>query len=313
MWNVPRIVPATAEQLLPGRVAYYMGDYWPTLPDQAAEYWRTPARTWKAGVIKTPLAAIARRRLARDVPPSLALERVMFPTHFMRAEFGRHGICPVESRVVYGAVDTVPYAAIADRRPSRTDAGPLRLLYAGRLTREKGVHTAIEALGWLVREHSTRDVRLTIAGGGDPAYEAEIARRVQENGVERLVTFKGPQPRDEMPRLYGESDVLLFTSIWHEPFGRVLVEAMASGLAVIGTPTGGAAEILADGRNALVFPAEDARELARQIRRLQESPALSDRLVAQGRDDARARFDVTRMTREIESFLQAGLTPPLAS
>jgi glycosyltransferase involved in cell wall biosynthesis len=70
----------------------------------------------------------------------------------------------------------------------------------------------------------------------------------------------------------------LFTSIWQEPFGRVIVEAMASGLAVVGTAVGGAAEMLVHDENSLVFEAGDSTSLARALRRLIESPALRDTL-----------------------------------
>ena len=56
----------------------------------------------------------------------------------------------------------------------------------------------------------------------------------------RDIEFLGMQPKDVMPELYAQADVFLFPSIWNEPFGRVLVEAMASGLVVLGTAKGGA-------------------------------------------------------------------------
>jgi glycosyltransferase involved in cell wall biosynthesis len=84
----------------------------------------------------------------------------------------------------------------------------------------------------------------------------------------------------------------------------VIVEAMASGVVVVGTSVGGAAEILTGGENALTFTADDPASLASQLKRLIDSPALSERLAESARQTAADKFDIRRMTAEIESYLQ---------
>jgi glycosyltransferase involved in cell wall biosynthesis len=87
----------------------------------------------------------------------------------------------------------------------------------------------------------------------------------------------------------------------------VIVEAMASGVVVVGTPVGGAAEILVDGENALTFTPDDPASLASQLKRLIESPELRGRLARSARQAAVDKFDIRRMTAEIETYLQ-GIT-----
>lgn len=302
MWNLHRSLPALLEQLLPGRVAYYVGDYWPTLPSQFGPYWESPARTWLTAAFKTPLRAVARRILAREERPTLQFRNAMFPTAFVRDELARQGVRAEHGTVVYGAIDTNAYVSASPLQA--TDGRVLRLLYVGRLTEDKGIHTAVEALARIVQRHSATRITLTIVGSGDSRYENRLKGQARQLGVDRYLSFVGAKPKEAMPSLYGEFDVLLFTSIWPEPFGRVLVEAMAAGLTVIGTATGGAAEILADGENALTFQAGDADGLARQIMRLLERPALRHELAYRGRRDVCAKFDIDRMATEIESFLR---------
>jgi len=299
MWNLHRTLVAHAERLMPGRLAYYVGDYWPTLPSQLAQYWDAPARHWSSALPKRLLAAAARRVLARQAPPTLAFEHVLFPTRFMRDEYRRLGIVPKSARIVHGGADTSLYGA----EPERPRRGIRSLLYVGRLTRDKGVQTAIEALGLLARQDRFSEMRLSIAGTGDD--EPSLRRLVQEQRLEARVTFCGHQSREALRTLYQEADVLVFPSLWQEPFGRVLVEAMAAGLVVVGTATGGAAEILTHDENALVFPAGDAVALANQVSRLADSEPLRARLALAARQQALERFSVDRMSAEIETYLTA--------
>jgi glycosyltransferase involved in cell wall biosynthesis len=301
MWNFSRSLPALAEKLMPGKVAYYIGDYWTILPSQFENYWNAPPRNFVTGIPKLVLKPIAQRMLTREVRPDLQLEYALFPSVFMRDELGRKGVSPKNTKIVYGAINTSPYL---DHRSKAKQKDTTSLLYIGRLTHEKGVHTAIEAVWHLVHEHGLKHLKLTIVGDGDPDYVNHLHQLVEQKKVASFVTFMPAQPKEALPALYHQSDIFLFTSIWAEPFGRVIVEAMASGVTVVGTVVGGAPEILIENENALTFNPDDYKSLSRQLKRLIESPALRERLRAAGRQTAVDKFDIHRMTTEIESYLQ---------
>lgn len=302
MWNLPRSLPALAENQKPGRVVYYMGDYWPTLPNQFEIYWKVPAQNWVTGIPKFLLKPIAHRILAREKQPSLFFEHVLFPTAFMRDEFRRRGVEPKKTKIIYGAIDTSLYR-YQNGKHSLEQNKSLSLLYTGRLTPDKGVHTAIEALGFLVNQRGFDHIHLQIVGTGEPDYEAQLRQIAQRERVESLVDFTGLQPKESMPELYQKADAFLFTSVWPEPFGRVLVEAMASGVVVIGTLVGGTGEILVPDKNALTFHPGDAIGLAKQIKRLVKTPSLRKQLAGMGRLTALEKFDIRRMVGEIEEYL----------
>ncbi len=304
MWNIARSVPVEAEKLLPGRVVYYMGDYWPTLPNQYLLYWQAPARSWKTGLTKPVLGFFAQRILAREQLPVPEFAHVLFPTVFMREELKRLGMTAQSTRIIYGAADTRLYREHQRACDCQADQ-QLALLYAGRVTPDKGVHVAIEALGLLVHQHGRHNFRLSVVGDSELAYSEKLQTLVREKQLESYIQFCPAQPKQAMPQLYSQADIFLFTSIWQEPFGRVLIEAMAAGAVVVGSPTGGAAEILVDGMNALTFPPGDAQALAAQVIRLADAPTLRQRLMAAAQTTAQERFDITRMATEIGAYLQA--------
>ena len=179
MWNLHYSIPALFEKQMAGRVVYYMGDYWPTLPNQFENYWNAPPRSFFTGLPKLLLKPFARSILAREKRPEIKFEHILFPSVFMQNEFKQKGIKPTYTRIVYGAIDTSPY--LGDRKKQNSE---LSLLYIGRLTQEKGVHVAIRAVGYLVREHGFKNIKLTIVGEGEPEYEAYLRQLVIQERVE---------------------------------------------------------------------------------------------------------------------------------
>ena len=153
MWNIHRSLPALAEQLMPDRVVYYIGDYWPTQSGQYESYWKVPARNWITFFPKMVLKKIALREIASEKQPVIKFAHVIYPTEFMRDQLEQKGLSPKTSQIVHGGVDTSCYYCPGNSKTVREGVDHLSLLYAGRLSQEKGVQTAIEALSVLVDEY----------------------------------------------------------------------------------------------------------------------------------------------------------------
>jgi len=143
------------------------------------------------------------------------------------------------------------------------DDGPLKLLCVGRLIERKGQHYLIEALKRLTDEGI--DVRLDLVGTGDarPANEALVARL----GLTGRVRFLGYVPRENVAEHYTAAHVFVLPS-YNEGMSVALLEAMASGLAVIVTPTGGTPELVEPEANGLVVEWGDVVGLTAHLRRL---------------------------------------------
>lgn len=135
------------------------------------------------------------------------------------------------------------------------------VLFVGRLEKYKGVDTFIDAL------RMCRDVQGRIVGDG-PARGA-FALRAQ--GM-RNVHFDGFLSGAPLRNAYASARVLVVPSLWYEPFGLVVLEAMAAGIPVIVSDRGGLPEIVGDEEGGVVVPAGDAKALAAAIRRFVDDP-----------------------------------------
>jgi glycogen(starch) synthase len=252
-------------------------------------------------VPKRFLSKFAMSMLANERQLDLRFEHVICVSARVRDLLVDAGLPIQHARIIHGGTDIERFLDIHERD---YQSGYLRLLYAGQLVRHKGVHTAIEAMVRLVKGRRINQVTLTLVGSGHPDYEAFLRDLVEKERLQEFVTFHQPVSKAEMPALLQQFDVLIFPSIYEEPLARMTQEAMASGLVVIGTTTGGTKEILRDGESGLTFAPEDADGLAEQIGRLIADPELCRCLAQAGRQAVLENFTLDRMVKEIEVYLQ---------
>ncbi len=305
MWNLSPSVAYWAETLMPDRVAYFVSSYWPADVDMHLQYWQLPANHTLGRWVKRPLRALANRQLEQNnYPPQLQFQHVRCCSHYVRDTLCQQNKIPTTAEVLLGGIDPTPFT-----RPSNSNQAAgnnkLRLLFAGRLVEDKGAHTAVEALGLLRQQNQAADLELTILGGGHPGYEVLLHDLATENQVAAHIKFCPQVPREEIPNWMQQHDIFLFTSIWPEPMARVVMEAMAAGLLVIGSEVGGQTEMLANEVNSLTFAPGDAQQLSQRILRLQQDPALLPKLAQAGQQLVLEQFTLTRMVDDLEAWLQS--------
>ncbi len=152
------------------------------------------------------------------------------------------------------------------------EAEPLEILYAGRLSPEKGVLELVKA---------ARGLKLVVAGDGP------LRSRVPE--------ARGFVAHDELQGLYARAAVVACPSR-REGFGMACLEAMAHGRPVIATGVGGLRDLVVDGETGIVVPPRDPAALRTALERLLGDRSLRRRLGAAGRERARERFSWAAMT-----------------
>lgn len=170
---------------------------------------------------------------------------------------------------------------------------PFTIGYAGRLVREKGVDLLIEACAGLAA-----DFRLVILGRGAEQRALEV--RVGQVGLGDRVIWRGAVPSVQMADEYRQFDAVVLPSRsrpnWREQFGRVLVEAMACGVPVVGSTCGEVPAVIGDA--GLLFPEGNADALRAALQQLIDKPGLAAELAERGRLRVLERFTHRRIAQQ---------------
>lgn len=194
------------------------------------------------------------------------------------------GEAGITSTVLHNGVDSEVW---------REGPGGSRLVWFGRIVREKAPHLALE-----IARRAGLDI--VLAGRiGDVAYfETEVQPLLDDRR-----RYVGPLDTDALVRLVGSSGCVLTTPLWDEPFGLVTPEALLCGTPVAGFSAGGVAEVAGDVPGVVLVPQGDLDGLAAGARRLLEMTRLDPTLRRRIRTHAEARFSLDRRARELEGLL----------
>lgn len=166
---------------------------------------------------------------------------------------------------------TKPNVSLAN---AQSRAKKRQVIYAGRLTKEKGVHDLIAA--WQMA--APESARLLIVGNGP--YE-QVLHTLAEN--DPTIEFAGHHAHDELIKMIASSRILVLPAAWAEPFGRTAVEAFSVGTPVLASAKGGLIEIVEQTGGGATFPAGDVPELAGLISRAINDQIWWDSIAAAAR------------------------------
>jgi len=227
----------------------------------------------------------------------------MSPRYWMGA--CSHWISSVLKKSGYSARTEVVYpGARVDRffRFQLPERRRLRICFAGLVMPYKGVHILVEALA---RLHQLGiDFTAEIAGDTtNPQFISNLQDFIQRSGMTDRVKFTGFLDRLQLPALFARSNVLVFPSIFEEPFGISHVEALAAGLVVVSSGTGGAREIIRDGVDGLLYSAENVQSLAEKLHALATNPELFAKLQS-GSQRRASTFAVEHSVLKIEQCME---------
>jgi glycosyltransferase involved in cell wall biosynthesis len=220
------------------------------------------------------------------------LDAIFCPTEDLARHCRANGFTSHTIRVVPHAVAAPP------QPPHRAWHEPPVIGALGRFVHKKGFHVLIAALRHL-REASV-PFRAIIGGSG---VEADSLQQLaDEYRLDEVVAFPGWQ--DDKTAFFDAIDVFCLPSL-HEPFGIVVLEAMAQALPVIATDSEGPTEIVSDGKNGVIVPKDDPATLAAAIKQMLADRGTAHAIGLAGYETVRADYSTARLSRLLDDALRA--------
>ena len=226
-------------------------------------------------------------------------DRIITVSHAVKDHLIEQGVEASKIRVVYNGVDLSKFAPPANRERAKSAVDlPRDALIVGvvaHLTAKKGHKWFLDAVAPLFQTFP--DLKILFVGEGEE--RANLRQQVIELKLENRVIFAGFHP-DVVPWM-SALDVLVLPPIAKEGFGRVLVEAGAMSIPVIGTDVGGIGEVIVPGETGFVVAPGDADALQTALSALLDDAELREKMGAAGRKRALSEYSQERMVEQTES------------
>ena len=211
-------------------------------------------------------------------------------------ELSRIGIPRSKQYLIYNGI-SIPKVPLRRKRVI-VHGGPL-LICVANITKNKGQRVLLEAVCRLQEEYPGMKALLV----GRDNTKGRFFARIRELGLEK--TYSWVDYQNDVGNYLEQADLFVLPSLYYEGTPTSILEAMSSGVPVVGSDTGGISELVRHESTGLLVPRGDSIELSRAIRRLLESPELVDRIVRRALDQVSSKHSIESMTRGyIEVFHQ---------
>ena len=250
------------------------------------------------------------QNLRRTYPPPFSwMERYVYRVSAHAMAGSQEASVVLRQKGYTGPITVLPQFGVDPALFSPAPAGPgavrpFTIGYAGRLVPEKGVDLLLRAAAGLP---GAWQLRILGEGPARPALKA-LAETL---GIASRVVFDPPRPSHEIPTWYRGIDALVLPSLsrpnWKEQFGRVLTEAMACGVPVVGSESGEIPQVI--GPAGLTFPEGDVEALREALARLLEDANLRGELARAGRERVLAHYTQARIAAQTWEVYREALNP----
>jgi len=223
---------------------------------------------------------------------------------------------------VYNGIDVYSFTPGNKTRIGKSDDSHKNILFIGRISPEKGVHILLDAFEKVLERYPNLHLQLIgpqtpapeeyiVALSDDPkvlglatfyseGYFSHLKKKISRNLGNR-VTLYNYIPYSDLINFYHSAHVFVFPSVWDEPFGMPIIEAMACGLPVVATRGGGIPEIVEDGKSGFLIERGNSEALAKAILYLLGNEGLRESLTNAARQYVFERFTWDRISKDLLS------------
>jgi glycogen synthase len=233
-----------------------------------------------------------RRLVHRQVQLLKAAHRVVVPSRWEFVKLKKlYPFCANKTRIIKHGVHAYTPRARAPR---------YRLLFVGRLIPSKGIEPLLKAIALLKRRN--KKVELHVIGTGSKLYLRHLKSLVRRLGIQAHVQWLGFRRQKQVQKMYASYGAVVMPSILGESFGLVALEALASGVPLIATRSGGLSEIV-NNKVAQVLPRVESHAIASAIQSIWNNPAVTRKRVIKGRRLA-SRYRWPRVAGQYEALFR---------
>ncbi len=224
-------------------------------------------------------------------------KRVIVISHSIgRRMIDDFGVSPERITLIHRGVDLSRYT-YAENKYDRVKSGPYKIINIGRITPIKGHEEFIRAIHLLSKRLPNFEVSIVGApDAGKESYFRDLKLTTDRLGLSSQIKFLGT--RRDIPELLHGADLLILPSKIPEAFGRVLIEAGASGTVVAASRIGGILDVINHEENGLLFSPENYEEMALAMERLLKDRPLSKKLSASLRHKVEDEFSLDQMVEK---------------
>jgi glycosyltransferase involved in cell wall biosynthesis len=256
-----------------------------------------------------PPAVVRLFRLLASVVPNFIIANSWSTLATLHLKAGSAGVA-ISSGVVMADRSSVVHdgCEMGDTPRNGQSDELIRIGLIGRISPWKGQHIFLQAAARLREQHPK--ARFEIIGAplfSEHEYEAELHRLVRILGIEDIVEFSGFV--EDIAARIELLDIVVHASTIPEPFGQVIIEAMASGRPVVATNGGGASEIVNDGVTGTLVPMGDPVKMAEAVAWLIGNPERAVEMGLRGRQRVLEQFTIQKTARMVEAVYQEMLNP----
>ena len=216
------------------------------------------------------------------------IDEIICMSDFSKSVYTNNNISDKVCKTIYDGIE------IEDQQTEELSDSLIKIGCFGRLETWKGQKTLIDAVELIIK--TNQNIVVYFVGNGPD--EEDLKKQVKDKGLANYIEFTGhiKNVKDYMKNC----SIIVHTSIEPEPFGMVIIEAMALGKPVIATNFGGPVEIIENKVSGFLIPAEDPNVLANQILTLSEDKDLRYNIGLNARERIKQKFDVEKYARNIE-------------
>ncbi|MBF0611221.1 MAG: glycosyltransferase family 4 protein [Magnetococcales bacterium] len=271
-----------SNQLLGAELAIHLGERWhqPTIVRCGFPFARFRARQYGEKSEESRQANLLESQCFHKA------HRIVLTSPAMVEEaISDHGLAREKMRVIPNYVD----CSLFTPPPQPPDNAPLHVLFIGRMEEQKNISSLLQAMTGV-------PAHLTLLGEG--SLLPQLTQEARQRGIQ--ATFLPPRPHHQLPQLMQQADIFILPSLY-EGHPKVLLEAMACGLAVIGCPVPGVAEIVQHNKNGLLAP-PNPQGLHHALQTLINNPTLRQTLGQQAAESIRDHFSLAKVV-ELELAL----------